>query len=111
MLIWETIEQTSTEPMEIECARIWKALPKVVFSTSLTAAEGNARLAHRDVADEVAELKNQPGAGAISVGGAGLAASLVKQDLIDEYWLFINPVVLGGGAPYFPPLPQDSTPS
>ena len=76
MLGWETAEQTRTDPRELEFARIWKAIPKVVFSTSLTTVEGNARLARRDLADEVAELKNQPGAGIVSVGGAGLAASL-----------------------------------
>jgi len=38
------------------------------------------------------------------VGGAGLAATLIKLDLIDEYRLFVSPVVLGGGTPYFPPL-------
>jgi dihydrofolate reductase len=68
--------------------------------------EGNARLARREIADEVAELKNQPGAGLVSVGGAGLATSLAGKDLIDEYRLFVNPVVLGGGTPYFPPLPK-----
>jgi dihydrofolate reductase len=106
MLGWETAEQTRTDPRELEFAHIWKALPKVVFSTTLTAVEGNARLARRDVADEVAELKNQPGAGLVSAGGAGLAASLAAKDLLDEYRLFVNPVVLGGGTPYFPPLPK-----
>ena len=77
-----------------------------MFSTTLTAVEGNARLARGDVADEVAELKSQPGAGLVSVGGAGLAASLAEKDLIDEYRLFVNPVVLGGGTRYFPPLPK-----
>ena len=103
MLGWETAEQTRTDPQELEFARIWKAIPKVVFSTSLTAVEGNARLAGRDVAAEVAELKNQPGV--VGVGGPGLAAALAEQDLIDEYRLLVNPVVLGGGTPYFPPLP------
>src|SRR5579863_6826221 len=94
MLGWETAEQTRTDPRELEFARIWKAQPKVVFSTTLTTVEGNARLARRDVADEVAELNTQPGPGLISVGGAGLAASLAGKDLIDEYRLFVNPVVL-----------------
>ncbi len=85
---------------------LWKAIPKVVFSTTLRKVEGNARLARRDVADEAAELKNQPGAGIVSVGGARLAASLAGRDIIDEYRLFVSPVVLGGGTPYFPPLPQ-----
>ena len=106
MLGWETAEQTRTDPRELEFAHIWKAIPKVVFSTTLTTVEGNARLARRDVADEVAELKHQPGPGIVSVGGAGLAASLAEKDLIDEYRLFVNPVVLGGGTPYFPPLPK-----
>jgi dihydrofolate reductase len=68
--------------------------------------EGNARLARRDVTVEAAELKSQPGAGIVSVGGARLAASLAEKDLIDEYRVFVSPVVLGGGTPYFPPLPQ-----
>jgi dihydrofolate reductase len=106
MLGWETAELTRTDPRELEFARIWKAIPKVVFSTSLTTVEGNARLARNDVADEVTELKNQTNGGVVSVGGARLAAALAEKDLIDEYRLFVNPVVLGGGTPYFPPLPK-----
>jgi len=106
MLVWETAEQAFTDPLALEFARAWKAIPKVVFfSTTLATVQGNARLARGDVADEVAELKSQPGAGLVSVGGAGLAASLAGKDLIDEYRLFLNPVELGGGTPYFPPLP------
>ena len=104
MLGWETAEQTRTDPRELEFARIWRAIPKVVFSTTLTTVEGNARLSQRDVADEVADLKSQPGDGIVSAGGAGLAASLAEKDLIDEYRLFVIPVVLGRGTPYFPPL-------
>ena len=104
MLGWETAEQTRTEPRELEFGRIWTAIPKVVFSTRLTTVQGNARLARGDVAEEVAELKSRPGVGIVSVGGAGLAASLAKKDLIDEFRLFVSPVVLGGGTPYFPPL-------
>src|ERR1700744_2930201 len=104
MLGWETAEHTRTDPRELEFARIWKALPKVVFSTSLTTVQGNARLARGDIASELAGLKNQPGAGTVSVGGARLAACFAEQDLIDEYRLFVNPVVVGGGPPFFPPL-------
>jgi dihydrofolate reductase len=104
MLGWETAGQTRTDPAELEFARIWTALPRVVFSTTLTTVLGNARLARGDVADEVAALKAHPGPGVVSVGGAGLAASLAERDLIDEYRLFVNPVVLGGGTPFFPPL-------
>jgi dihydrofolate reductase len=106
MLPWETAEETWSDPVALEFAGLWKAIPKVVFSTTLTTVEGNARLASRDVADEAAELKNEPGAGIVSVGGARLAACLAGKDLIDEYRLFVNPVILGGGTPYFPPLPK-----
>jgi len=106
MLGWETAEQTRTDPQELEFARIWKAIPKVVFSSTLTTVEGNARLARNGVVEEAVALKNQPGGGLVSVGGAGLAAALAEQDLIDEYRLFFNPVVLGGGVPFFPSLPK-----
>jgi dihydrofolate reductase len=102
MLPWETAETTRSGPGELEFARIWNAIPKLVFSTTLEQVEGNASLAGDDIAGEVARLRDQPGEGVVSVGGAGLAATLIELDLIDEYRLFVNPVVLGGGTPYFP---------
>jgi len=106
MLPWEAAEETRSDPQELEFARIWNAIPKVVFSTTLEKVAGNARLASDDVAGEVARLKEQPGKGVMSVGGAGFASTLIKLDLIDEYRLFVSPVVLGGGTPYFPPLEE-----
>jgi dihydrofolate reductase len=104
MLVWGDPEAAPSGPDELEFARIWNAIPKVVFSTTLERVEGNARLAKTGVADEVARLIQEPGEGVVSVGGAGLASTLIKLDLIDEYRLFVIPVVLGGGTPYFPPL-------
>jgi dihydrofolate reductase len=104
MLVWGDPEAAPSGPDELEFARIWNAIPKVVFSTTLDQVQGNARLAVNDVAGEVAKLKAEPGEGVVSVGGAGLASALIKLDLIDEYRLFVIPVVLGGGTPYFPPL-------
>jgi dihydrofolate reductase len=106
MLPWETAERTQTDPVALEFARIWTAIPKVVFSTTLQHVTGNARLATGGVASEVARLRRQPGKDVVSVGGAGLAATLIRQDLIDEYRMFVSPVMLGGGTPYFPPLDQ-----
>jgi dihydrofolate reductase len=103
MLVWETAE-TWADADGLEFARIWNAIPKVVFSTTLERVEGNARLAGTDVVSEVARLREEPGEGVVSVGGAGLASALIKANLIDEYRLFVDPVVLGGGTPYFPPL-------
>jgi len=104
MLYWETADQDPAAPEHVlEFARIWKALPKVVFSTTLEKVEGNASLARDGAAEELARLKAQPGKD-LAVGGAGLASTFVKLGLVDEYRLFVSPVVLGGGTPFFPPL-------
>jgi dihydrofolate reductase len=104
MLYWETAEENpSAAEHSLEFARIWKALPKIVFSRTLEKVEGNARLLRDSVGDEVAKLKQQPGKD-LAVGGAGLASTCIRLGLIDEYRLFVSPIVLGGGIPYFPAL-------
>ena len=101
---WETAEENpSAAEHVLEFARIWKALPKIVFSRTLERVEGNARLLPDSVGEEVAKLKEQPGKD-LAVGGAGLASTCIRLGLIDEYRLFVTPVVLGGGTPYFPAL-------
>jgi dihydrofolate reductase len=103
MLPWETVERPSGGEAELEFARIWKALPKIVFSTTLDRVEGNARLATGSPAEEVARLREEPGKD-LAVGGARLAATFTTLGLIDEYRLFVSPVILGGGTPFFPAL-------
>jgi dihydrofolate reductase len=104
MTYWDTAEENpSLSEHGLEFARIWKDLPKIVFSKTLEKVEGNARLARDGVGKEVAELKQQPGKD-LAVGGAGLASTFMKLGLIDEYRLFVSPVLLGGGTPYFPAL-------
>jgi dihydrofolate reductase len=104
MVYWETADENPSAPEhELEFARIWKEMPKVVFSKTLEKVEGNARLVRDGVAEEVARLREQPGKD-LAVGGAGLASSLIKLGLIDEFRPFVSPVVLGGGTPYFPAL-------
>ena len=85
MLVWETAEQTMSGEAELEFARIWRPIPKVVFSRTLDSVAGNARLATGDIAAEVGRLRDQPGEGVVSIGGAGLAAAAIAEDLIDEY--------------------------
>jgi dihydrofolate reductase len=104
MLPWEGEDLLGSPSEEVRAfARLWQALPKVVFSRTLTGVEGNARLATAGPAEEVARL-GAPRGGDVAVGGAGLAATFAVLDLIDEYRLFVSPVVLGGGTPYFPSL-------
>jgi dihydrofolate reductase len=104
MLYWETADQRpDIGPTELEFAQIWRALPKVVFSRTLDHAEGNWRLAADGLEEEVERLKREGGKD-IGIGGAGLAASAARLGLIDEYELFVSPIALGGGTPFFPPL-------
>ena len=106
MAYWETADQKPSAPAhELEFARLWKDTPKIVFSRTLEEVEGNARLVRDGVAEEVAKLKEQPGKD-LAIGGAGLASTFMKLGLIDEYRLFVSPVELGGGTPYFPVLDE-----
>src|SRR6201987_2617166 len=84
MLYWETADQDPSldEPMR-EWAALWNPLPKVVVSTTLSAVQGNARLASRGLAEEIERLRAEPGEGHIAIGGATLAAQAAASDLID----------------------------
>jgi dihydrofolate reductase len=106
MVPWETDPALAASgDAEREFAEIWKALPKIVFSTTLDRVEGNARLATADPAEELARLRADSGKD-VAVGGAGLAATLARLGLIDDYRVFVSPVVLGGGTPFFPALDE-----
>ncbi len=106
MVYWETVHENPAAPeFELEFADIWQALPKVVFSRTLDAVVGNARLARDGPEAELARLRAEPG-GDLAVGGAGLAGAFARLGLVDEYRLFVSPVVLGGGTPFFPRLDE-----
>jgi len=100
---WPTADQdpASTPPM-VEFSRIWREMPKIVYSTTLERADWNTTIVRDVVSDEVVELKAQPG-GDLSLGGADLAAAFMEHDLIDEYRLYVHPIVIGRGKPLFPP--------
>jgi len=103
MLYWETAEEDpSLDASRREWAALWKALPKVVFSTTLSAVQGNARLASGDLSEEIERLRAEPGEGDIAIGGATLAAEAAALGLIDEYRVRVCPVLVGGGIPFFP---------
>ncbi|AWI31455.1 dihydrofolate reductase family protein [Streptomyces tirandamycinicus] len=103
MLYWETADQEPSSDQDTrEWTALWKALPKVVFSTTLSAVEGNARLASGSPAEEIERLRAEPGDGEIAIGGARLAAEIAAAGLIDEYRAMVHPVLVGGGIPFFP---------
>ncbi|MCY0960979.1 dihydrofolate reductase family protein [Streptomyces sp. H27-H5] len=103
MLYWETVDQgPSLDDSTREWTALWNALPKVVFSTTLSTVRGNARLASGDLAEEIARLRAEPGEGNIAIGGAQLAAEAAALGFIDEYRPKVYPVLVGGGIPFFP---------
>jgi len=99
MLPWRTLgEEPGASAEVVEFARVWQSIPKVVFSATLDAVEGpNTRLARGGPAEELARHD-----GVIAVGGAGLAATFARLDLIDEYRPVVFPVIAGGGTPFLP---------
>ena len=102
MLYWETADQDpSLDDSMLEWAAIWKRLPKVVFSTTLSAVHGHARLASGGLAEEIERLRAEQGKGNIAIGGATLAAEAAALGLIDEYRARVYPVLVGGGIPFF----------
>ena len=98
---WPTADQEpdAAEP-EREFSRIWRDMPKIVYSRTLREAGWNATISREVDADEVRALKEQPG-GDMALGGADLAHSFQELGLIDEYRLYVMPVALGAGTPMF----------
>ncbi|MEU9418040.1 dihydrofolate reductase family protein [Streptomyces sp. NPDC048272] len=103
MLYWETADRDPALDESLrEWVALWMPLPKVVFSTTLSAVQGHARLASGSLAEEIERLRAEPGEGEIAIGGATLAAEAAASDLIDEYRARVHPVLVGGGIPFFP---------
>lgn len=101
---WSTADQDPANPDYIkEFSRKWQQTDKVVFSTTLDRVDFNSRLVRGDIAEEIARLRLQPGKH-MDLGGAGIAASFAALNLIDEYVLYVQPVIVGGGKPFFPQL-------
>jgi len=104
MVYWDTAEADPSNPeYALEFARIWKNTHKIVFSKTLAQVQGNATLSKGNIVEEIARLKTEPGKD-MSVGGASIASTLMGLGLIDEYWLYVQPVILGSGRPMFPAL-------
>lgn len=100
MLAWETVPLDGQSPAFREFAGIWRAADKIVYSTTLQAADSaRTRIESRFDPEAVKTLKQH---GDVSVGGPTLAASAIKAGLVDEYQVFLAPVAVGGGTPVFP---------
>jgi dihydrofolate reductase len=101
---WPTSDDdpNATQPM-LEFGRIWRPLPKIVFSKTLDTVDWNSRLVRGEPAQELARVRTEFD-GDIGVAGATLAASFIRAGLVDEFRVVVHPVIIGGGLPYFPAL-------
>jgi dihydrofolate reductase len=106
MLVWETDPSLRDNELGAAFADVWCAIPKTVFSHTLDSVQGNARLAEASVAEEVAAALEATDKD-VEIGGAGLAAAAIELGLVDELRMFRNPIVVGGGTPYLPPVTED----
>jgi dihydrofolate reductase len=99
MSYWDE-DQADWDAGDHEFAAAWRGKPKWVVSRTLKSVGPNATLVGKDLEAEVRALTAKQD-GEIDVGGPVLAGSLTDIGLIDEYRMYIHPVVLGGGTPYF----------
>jgi dihydrofolate reductase len=98
---WPTADADADSPEPVrEFAGIWRDMPKIVFSRTLERADWNTTIRRDVVVEEIRALKAEPG-GDLALGGADLAATFRRLDLIDEYRLYVHPILLGRGTPLF----------
>jgi dihydrofolate reductase len=103
MICWET-DPTLAAQSAVMCdfADQWQAAEKIVYSTTLQqVSTGKTRIERTFSPDALRQLKATAGHD-LTVGGPGLAAHAVRAGLVDEYQLFLAPIVAGGGKPFFP---------
>lgn len=106
MLVWDTDPSLRANELGAAFADVWCALPKVVFSRTLHSVRGNARLANASVAEEVAAALNATDNN-VGIGGAVLASAAIELGLVDELRILRNPIVVGGGTRFTPPVTED----
>lgn len=98
---WKKVKENKDNPEHWAGVKFTDT-PKVVFTKTLSESKWeNTTLAKGELKDEVNRLKSQPGSSLMVYGGAGFVSSLIKEDLIDDFYLFINPTALGNGKRIF----------
>jgi dihydrofolate reductase len=99
---WPTADtDPEATPVTAEFAVIWREIPKFVYSRTLEHAGWNTTVVREVVPDEVRALKEQPG-GDLCLSGADLAAAFLRHDLVDEFRVYVHPVIVGAGKLLFP---------
>lgn len=99
---WESALEKDKDNPEAPFAKKMVDIPKVIFSKTTSSIDGkNARVERGDLKTEVMKLKQQPGKDIVVYGGANFVSSLVRENLIDDYYLFYNPTAIGKGLSIF----------
>ncbi|MFF4832110.1 dihydrofolate reductase family protein [Streptomyces sp. NPDC001315] len=99
---WPTADADPDAPAVMaEFAGIWRDKPKIAYSRTLTHADWNTTIVRDVVPEEVRALKEQPG-GDLVLSGANIAAEFLRHDLVDEFRMYVHPVLVGSGTPLFP---------
>lgn len=101
MRFWDEVEPADLPPVEAAFARLWTTKRKLVASRTLTEVGPGAELIAGDLAAAVGALKGAGGKD-ISVGGAGVARPLIEAGLVDVFTVYVMPVAVGGGKPFWP---------
>lgn len=103
---WANVMSKPDDP-EYAFAKKMIETPKIVFTKSLNKSEWiNTEIATGDLKDEITKLKSQEGGDIVVYGGASFDSCLIKENLIDEFYLFINPVAIGNGKTIFKDLKE-----
>ncbi|MGA8206811.1 MAG: dihydrofolate reductase family protein [Candidatus Dormiibacterota bacterium] len=103
MVFWETAQfPDGDQPLMQDFAEIWHSADKLVYSTTLATVSSARTRIERDFNPEAIRKLKRASAADIIVGGPQLAAQAIKAGLVDEYHLFITPVVVGGGNHFLP---------
>jgi dihydrofolate reductase len=97
MVFWETLEASGASPVEHDFAGIWRAADKVVYSTTLEAVSSERTRIERAFDPQAIRQMKAQAERDITVGGPNLAAQAIKAGLVDEFQLFLTPVIVGGG--------------
>ena len=97
---WKNVASIPDDPQH-EAGKIFTHTPKVVFTKTLEKSEWDNTTLAGNIIEDITALKAQPGKDIIAYGGAHFVSGLIKHDLIDEYHLFVNPVILGTGMSIF----------
>lgn len=96
----DVIDDPASEQSEVDFAKAFCAIDKVVFSRTLDSVVENARIVRENLGDEIMKLKQQPGKN-ISVGGVDLPGQLIGLGLIDEFYIVVHPIIAGEGRRLF----------